>query len=218
MTAIDEMRLLADAAQNVPPPDEPLRFFDDPLVDDDEENERILRWIITKFFQGSSTHYLFFDIGLQGSLVLDEQKLGLWAQPSPPEWLQAIESNLRDATRLVLLRYRQLETEGGLWGELPAHFDCLRRMLGLRKNFAMTKVSQVEGSILLAAWDACLEASDLVLETAFHRHAPIANATVDWGWLQQGVAEMRERGEHDAGGHSPAQRSDRYWKSSAKRL
>ena len=199
MTAIDEMRLLADAAQNVSAPDEPLRFYGDPLFDDDEENRRILHWIVTEFFQSSVTHHLFFDIGLQGSLIFDEQKQGLWAEPSPPEWLQAIEANLRNATSLVLSLYKQVETEGGLWGELPVYFDRLRRMLGLRKRFAVAKVAEIEVSILLAAWDTCLEASDLVLETAFHRHAPLASSAIDWAWLQQGVAEMRQRGVYDAG-------------------
>lgn len=199
MTAIEEVRLLADAAQNVAPPEEPLHFYDDPLVDDDEDNARAMSWILTDFFQKSPIHSLFFGIGLQGCLLFDERKQGLWGEPTPPEWLDGIERDLRSATGLVLSRYKQLEAEGGLWGELPAQFNLLRQMLNLRKRFAMARVGEIEPAVLLAAWDVCLEASDHVIETVSHQHAPVAASTIDWGWLQQGVAEMRARGEYDAG-------------------
>ncbi|PBB64600.1 hypothetical protein CK228_32475 [Mesorhizobium sp. WSM4312] len=199
MTAIDEMRLLADAAENVSPPDEPFRFYDDPLHDDDDDNERLLRWLVKEFFGGSSNHHLFFDIGLNGCLVFDERKQGLSGEPIPPDWVEKIADHLREATARVLYVYRQIEREGGLWGALPGRYDLLRRMLGLRKNYAMNKVADISAPTLLSAWDVCLEASDLVLDTAYHRHADIALTAVDWVWLQQGIAEMRERGEADAG-------------------
>ena len=199
MTAIDEMMMLANAAENVNSPSEPFRFYGDPLFDDEADNQRVTSWIVGEFFQKSALHLLFFQIGLQGSLAFDEKKQGLWADPIPPEWLKPIEAELRSAITVVLSLYKKLESESGLWGELPSHFDWLRRTLGLRKRFSLAKVTEIEAPTLFAAWDACLEASELVLETVFHRHSPLASSVIDWAWLQQGVTEMRARGEYDAG-------------------
>jgi hypothetical protein len=199
MIIVDEMRLLADAAENVSAPTEPFRFYGDPLFDDDEENRRVLQWIVTEFFQNSPSHRLFFEIGLQGGLVFDERKQGLWAGPIPPDWTRVIESDLRSATSLVLSLYKQLESEDALWGDLPVYFNHLRQLLGLRKKFSVSRVAKIDVSELLAAWDACLQASDLVLHAVFHRHAPVARTTIDWAWLKQGVTEMRQRGEYDGG-------------------
>ena len=199
MTALDEMRLLADAAQNVSPPDSPFKFYEDPLVDDEDESSRALAWILSEFFQDSPSHRLFFSIGMNGCLIFDERKQGLGGEPIPEGWIRAIENDLRCAIGLVLSLYKQLEAEGGLWGDQPIHFRQLRSMLGLRKKFALARLADIQATQLLDAWNCCLEASESVLETVFHRHAPISFSTVDWPWLQQGIAEMRQRGEHDAG-------------------
>lgn len=199
MAAVDEVRLLADAAENVEPPTEPFRFHADPLADDETDHNRFMTWLVQEFLQRSPAHALFLQIGMNGALVFDEAVDDLMAPASPPERQDRIADDLRTATGLVLQTFRQLQDEGSLWGDLEEHYACLRKALGLRKNFPMKRVRSLPVSTLLSAWPVCLDSSDSVIPTVFHFHAPVAIADVDWAWLRQGVAEMRERGESDAG-------------------
>tara|TARA_R100000935_G_C2824475_1_gene161541 strand:- start:47 stop:1738 length:1692 start_codon:yes stop_codon:yes gene_type:complete len=198
MTAIDEARMLANAAVNVAAPDKPLKFYDDPALGDDEELGTLLDWVHLEFLQNSPMHNLFFDLGFEGCLAFQRPRL-LFDDPVPDEWLQGIESKLPLAGQVVLAQYRQLYGEGGMWGELHQHYGVLLSIYELRKNFSLSKPIKIDTRRLLMMWEAVLTASDHILEPVFHKHAPVASATVDWDWLKQGVDEMRKRGVKNPG-------------------
>jgi hypothetical protein len=199
MAVVDEIRLLADAANNVTPPDAPLKFYGDPLADDEEDRQRFEAWVLQQFFQESPAHGLFFELGARGAFVFDESKQGLWGEQLPEEFYRAIEAPIRDAITLVLSRYRQMQHERALVKDRKVLYRQLRLALDLPKNFSGAQLSGLPFSVLLSAWPLCLIASDSVLDTVFHKHAPVTPANVDWPWLKQGVAEMRAQGKVDAG-------------------
>jgi hypothetical protein len=199
MAVIDEVRLLADGANNVMPPDDPLKFYDDPLADDEKDHQRFSAWLLQEFFRESPTHALFFEVGVRGALVFDESRQGFSGRQLPEEFAAPMEAPIRNATTLVLACYRQMEDERALGKNHETLYRQLRRALGVPKNFSVVRLSNVPLSTLVSAWPLCLDASDRVLNTVFHEHAPVAPANIDWPWLKQGVTEMRARGEIDAG-------------------
>ena len=133
------------------------------------------------------------------SLAFDRKRSGLFADPVPQEWKERISDGLSVAASIVLSSYRQLYEENGLWGELTQHYELLLRLLKLRKNFALSRLSALNPEEILSYWDIILEASGHILEPVFHKHAAVAPATIDWDWLKQGVDEMRERGVKNPG-------------------
>jgi len=199
MTAIDEVRMLADAAENVAAPEKPLKFYGDPMVEDDKESYDFIDWMHLEFLQNSPIHNLFFDLGLEGCLAFDRRQNAFSTVTISEEWLAQIKDKLPLAGQLVLSRYRQLYGEGGLWGDLTHQYEVLLRIFKLRKNFSVTKPINLDFSMLFDCWEAVLRASDHILEPVFHKHAPVASATIDWDWLKQGVDEMRKRGVKNAG-------------------
>jgi hypothetical protein len=199
MAAIDEIRLLADAADNVMPPDVQLRFYADPLADDESDYETFRRWLLLQFFRESPAHILFFELGVHGAVVFDESRQGLWGEELPEKFFESMEEPIRNAITLILSTYRQLEKEKALGKELEALYRHLRRSLDLPKKFSIDHLTDVSLSTLVSVWPLCLTASDRVLGTVFHKHAPVVPTNIDWPWLKQGVSEMRGRGEVDAG-------------------
>lgn len=199
MSAMDEVRMLANAAENVTSPENPLKFYDDPTLGEDSDLSELMGWLHLEFFQNSMLHIHFFNLGFEGCLAFDRQRNGLFDDPLSDEWIARISDKLLAATQLVMSSFRQLYTENGLWGELVYQYDLLLRILKLRKNFSVSRLNDLNAREIIASWDFILEASNHVLEPVFHKHAPVAPATIDWAWLKQGVDEMRQRGVKNPG-------------------
>lgn len=199
MAAMDEVRLLADAAENVSPPDEPLKFYADPTRGEESDLYALLDWLHQDFLQNSQVHNLFFDLGFEGSLVFDKHSSRFLDAPMSDKWIARISDKLIIAANVVISRYRQLYKESGLWGDLTQQYELLTRLFKLRKNFAVSRLSELNPKELMSYWEIILEASNHILEPVFHKHASVAAAPVDWDWLKQGVDEMRKSGVNNPG-------------------
>jgi len=199
MTVIDEVRMLADAAQNVKAPEKSFKFYSDPLADDEDDHERFMTWLIEEFFQNAMTHLPFFLVGYEGSYLFEQRDQGEWISDPPTDLLIQLEPDLRTAFLVVYSYYRRLHEEGGFWGELESHYEALNKAFRLPENFEIKNAKSINSKTLLDGWSVLLEASKHLIEPVFHKHAPVALANLDWVWMKQGISEMRERGELNPG-------------------
>ena len=193
MAALDEVRLLAIAAENVEMPDEPLRYNADMLVDDAEGSQHMVDWFAHQFLGGSPPHILFFQAGLAGAMIFDERKQGFAGAAIPDEWMARIEPHIRMAAGFVLTQCQSREKSGGFAKEQKAYFRSLRKALGLPPKFDSGHLKALNGRVLLDAWELCLDTADRTIELIYHRHSPVAMSKLDWTWLRKGIASMRER-------------------------
>lgn len=199
MTAVDEIRLLADAAKNVAAPDKGFKFYADPLHDDDDEHGRFVRWLLKEFFQDSMEHLPFFLVGYEGSYLFEQRDHGEWLSDVPASLLEQLQPNLRNAFLVVYSHYKQLDDEDGFWGDLEYQFGALKKAFEISDDFELHNVELIANKTLVDAWNVLIEASNHLVHPVFHEHAPVAIANCDWSWLKQGVTEMRERGELNPG-------------------
>lgn len=198
MSAVDEIALLANAAENVAAPTDGLEFYEDPLVDDEKSFEKIQTWLLEEFFQNSALHMLFYKIGFESSHTF-------YSHQRNPETIIASEGketlhkDFMIALHNILKLYKQLESENGFYGDLEAKYKAVLSALGLKPNYKPIAFKGLTVENIMSVWDIILDASDRVLEPAFHKHSPVASASIDWTWLKQGVDEMIQRGIEDAG-------------------
>jgi hypothetical protein len=198
--AVDELRLLANAADNVRPPSEAFRFFDDALVDDDDDHFRFVRWVSDEFMQGSLIHSLFLIAGATGAILFEEDVHNVLGDERRAASLAEVEHTLRQLLTLVLHRFRQLGPTIDMPDRVVELHDKVRRALGLHRRYALKRTQEVQAQAIAGAWPLVVSLADSVFEDVFHKHAAVAVPnTIDWKWLQQGVREMRERGETSAG-------------------
>jgi hypothetical protein len=199
MTAVDEVRLLADAAKNVNAPDKGFKFYSDPLHDDEDEHGRFIRWLLGDFFQDSMAHLPFFLVGYEGSYLFEQRDHGEWLSDVPESLLEQLQPNLHNAFMVVYSHYKQLEDEGGFWGDLEHQYEAIKNACQIPDGFQTSDVKSIPASTLVDAWDVLVEASNHLVYPVWHEHAPVAVGNCDWSWLKQGVAEMRGRGEPNPG-------------------
>lgn len=199
MAAIDEVRLLANAAKNVDAPEEPLKFYEDPLFDDDKSNEQFLKWLVQQFFQNETFHVRALEIGINGAFVFNNEREGIFRAKLGAKFIDPIADPIRRMTGQVLEYYLDLKKREEIPDSVQQAFRLLIKMLGLRANFAWKKFDTLPIQKLIGAFHYTLRALDAVIPSVFHEHAPLASVRLDWPWLKQGVSEMRKRGIEDAG-------------------
>lgn len=199
MSAVDEVRLLANAATNVEAPEEPFRFYEDPLIDDDDDCRRFLDWIAREFLQKSPVHIRAMNIGIQGALFFENERQGVFRAEPDPKAIKPLADQIRIMTREALELYKELKATEQIPSSVQQAFTLLIGVLGLRQNFAWKRFDELSDQKLVSCFRYTLEATDSLIPRVFHKHSPVAPAKPDWAWLQQGVMEMRQRGILDAG-------------------
>jgi hypothetical protein len=199
MAAIDEVRLLADAAENVSAPADPFKFFADPLVDDREDHERFINWLAEEFLQKDPAYIRMFEIGFNGAIVFDNESKGFVREQPHEKYVEPVAEPIRQTTRELLELYQELVSSGSARPNARDAFNALIQTLGQGARFESLNLDQIPMATLLHSWGHAVNAADSVIPAVFHRHSPLSQFTVDWAWLRQGVTEMREKGILDAG-------------------
>jgi len=200
MLAIDEMRLLADSADNVDPPAKPLEFYADPLVDDEEPFDRYVEWTCEKFLGGEVGHVNAFLCGLEGAALFDSDALDSLMDPDLRNGMLArIDTRIRSTTSLVLEHLYSLQDEGSLLPEARRALKRLASSLRLKGRADIPKIDKMETEELLLNWRSCLDASDWIVFAVLHRKPALPIINVDWEWLRQGVIEAFKRGDTNVG-------------------
>lgn len=199
MTAVDEVRLLADAAKNVKAPDEGFKFYADPLHDDDNEHCRFVHWLFKEFLQETKTHWPFFLVGYEGGYLFEQRDQGRCLADVPESLLEQLQPNLRNAFIVVYCHYKQLYDEGGLWGDQEKQYEAIKNACQIQDGFEADDVPSIANRTLVDAWDVLVEAANHLVDPVWHEHAPVAVGNFDWSWMKQGVTEMRQRGELNPG-------------------
>lgn len=197
MSALDEVRLLSNAATNVKAPELPIRFYEDPLANDDVDFEHLVKWITSEFFQRSVLHQLCFSIGFNGAVAFDD--LRTRSEPPPDSYCEHIKDAMITFCITLLNLIKEIEDNGSLWGELSYLVPSLRQHLGLDGDFTPKSVEELCFEKILNSWELCLHLSEYLIQPVFHKHADVVTADVDWAWLKQGITEMRAEGKDDAG-------------------
>jgi hypothetical protein len=198
-TAIDEVRMLANAALNVKGPELSFKFYDDPCVIDEDDHQLFVDWLLKEFFQSTTTHLPFFLAGYEGSFLFERREQGQWITDPPNDIIAQLEPHLRNAFLVAYSPYERLHNEDGLWGDLGYHHKTLLETFEIKENFEYEDVKSIDGLTLVEGWQAVLDAANRLVDPVFHKHAPIALAKLDWAWMKQGIAEMRMRGVSNPG-------------------
>ncbi len=199
VSALDEVTLLASAATNVKPPGKPLRLSANPVKGNEKDARKLIDWLAKDFLRGQYFQLRVFEIGLNGALVFENQRRGIFREELPPEFASQIAAPIRKITHQTLSYFKTAMASGELSEVDQDAFLLLVRMLNLRKNFAWKNFDFLDVDVLIDAWKSTLEALDSIVPAVFHQHAPIAPVAFDWPWLKQGILEMRTRGIQDAG-------------------
>ncbi|MCW6037445.1 hypothetical protein K4A83_14355 [Spirulina subsalsa FACHB-351] len=194
MAAIEEVRMLANAASNVERPENGFTFIDDPLADDEEEAARFVNWLTRDFFGRNVTVVRCFFVGFFSGFAFDPSRGLLDPEPSDEMIAQMAES-IADCSAEILLTAQILEKEGPLPLLAENAYSEARSALGLKKTFKAVDISRLTTRQLFRAWPKVLYLSDLVVENVFHQHFPLATEGLDWNWFKQGVREAQSRGE-----------------------
>lgn len=197
LEAYDEITLIVETATNIEQPS-PMKFSLN--YKDSIDYETQIKWYFEELFSNSSEHHLFFTIGVSGHILFDDLAKRYIHEENIEELRQLIAENLCIAINLVLSRYRLLKSENGFYADLEETYNTLIEILELNDNeeYTTNKIIKLD---LGFEWQFLLECSDKVLDSAFHSHKPInfSEFDIDWEYLKQGIREMRERGENDAG-------------------
>lgn len=196
---LEEVRMLAGAAENVKAPDKPFVLSSDPNQYSEKNNKAFTQWISKDFLQKSFAHNLFFNIGLTGAFLLD-RPLGASLPPdSRKEISDALAPMLRTALAMVLGLLATLKSERGLLEEHKRASKFLLKALDIKslpsEAHIDSTVKKVSSDILVATLDLIVQSSDMLVDAVFHKHAKTSPTKPDWDWLQQGIKEMYERGD-----------------------
>lgn len=198
--ALDEVELLSNSATNVHPPEPAFVVHDDPQVEDEDEFNRLVEWIIAEFLMKESGHVHAFICGLEGAPLFDVHGLKPFITEELHQSLVAgIDERMRGATAFVLQSLFTQAQEGSL---LPSAKTLLERLLvklNLSAANADADLTNTPADALLSAWPTCLEASDFVACGVPHRRRAADLSMVDWDWLKQGVMEAHQRGDTSVG-------------------
>jgi hypothetical protein len=194
MAAIDEVRMLANAAINVDSPESGFTFTEDPLVDDEAEIARFIGWLTESFFTGDPAVIRCFFVGFFGGFAFDASR-GLLDPEPPDEMLNQMADPIANASLAALVTAQVLAKDGPLPERAEVAYQHARGALGLKKAFKATDIAGRSTREFFRAWPSVLALADAVFEPVFHRHFPVARGDVDWHWLRQGVREARARGE-----------------------
>lgn len=194
MAVVEEVRMLANAATNVENPESGFIFVEDPLLDDEVEMVRFIRWLTKHFFTGSPPIVGCFFVGFYGGFAFDPSRSLFDAEPSD-QMLEQVAETLSDCSTTTLMVAQFLAKEGPLPDRAEAAFARARSALGLKKNFEAEDIKGRSTRDLFNSWPITLTVADAVFDNVFHRHAPLATGDIDWDWLKQGVREARARGE-----------------------
>lgn len=200
MAAVDEVRVLANAAINVEAPERPFTFNEDPLVDDDMEGFRFIRWLTQQFLGENGPVIGCFMTGFFGAIAFDSAQRRSFLDPGPEdEVLVPMTEPLSDMTRAILGRARTLANEGSLPDKAAAAFRQAQSSLSLPRSFAAKDLAAISIREMFSAWNHTVQVADGIFESVFHRHARVAHSQLDWTWFKQGVREARARGEKSFG-------------------
>lgn len=195
---MEEVRLLANAATNVKPPDAPFRIVGDASSDDATFSEPLVQWISTEFLQASAIHTMFFEIGLNATFAYDSSVRRLL----PDEWRRKSREDQKNsfvqAYVIVLMVLATSEKDGGLLENDKLLKRTLLQTLSINPSLGIKKaieeVKKLGVPAVFNGWTALLDLADGHIPPVFHQHSDVAPANPDWNWLKQGIDEMRERG------------------------
>lgn len=194
MAAIDEVRMLANAATNVEGPKTGFTFIEDPLVNDEKEIAAFVKWLTSEFFTGNRPVAGCFFVGFFGGFAFDPTRGPFDPEPSD-EMLSPVAQSLADQSSMVLMFAQALAKDDPLPERAAAAYKSARSTLKLKKRFSLDEITALPARDLFRAWPAVLSLADAVCESVFHKHSPLATGDLDWDWLKQGVREARARGE-----------------------
>lgn len=197
LTAIlEEVRILANAANNVVAPEEPLAMTSDPSSTDISYADPIIDWLATEFLGSSPMHCRFFELGLNATLAFDPGTLEFAPDELIEEGHARLRPNFLHAYALILSFCQASKNDGGLSSGAAAQLRTLLKWLDLNTRMlpstAIQRLNDKSTAALLAAWPALLDLADSIVPAVYHEHADVAPVNPDWAWLKQGIDEMRE--------------------------
>lgn len=194
MAAIDEVRMLANAATNVEGPKAGFTFIEDPLVDDEKEMAAFVRWLTQDFFTGNRPVAGCFFVGFFGGLAFDPTR-GLFDPEPSDEILEPVAASLAGKSAMTLMFAQALAKDDPLPERAAAAYKATRSALNLKKRFSVDDIAKLSTRELFRAWPSILSLADAVFDNVFHKHSPLVTGDLDWNWFKQGVREARARGE-----------------------
>ena len=194
MAALDEVRMLANAATNVEAPEGGFTFIEDPLVDDEKEMATFVKWLTKDFFTGNRPVASCFFVGFFGGLAFDPSRGFFDPEPSD-EMLASAADSLAEQSALTLMYAQSLAKADPLPDQAEEALEAARSALKLSKHFSFDDIAKLSTRELFKAWPTVLSLADAVIDNVFHQHSPLAISELDWDWLKQGVREARARGE-----------------------
>lgn len=194
MAALDEVRMLANAATNVEVPQGGFTFREDPLVDDEDEMAAFVEWLSEVFFTGNRPVACCFFVGYFGAYAFDPTRDPFDSAPSD-EALSAVAQPLAHQSAMVLMYAKGLVKEGSLSEGAETAYASVRSALKLKARFSANDIMKLPTRDLFKTWSAVLSLADAIFDSVFHLHSPLATGNLDWEWLKQGVREARARGE-----------------------
>lgn len=198
--ALDEVQLLSNSAENVTPPKSAFTFQEDPQIDDADDFEQMVKWMVEEFLMGEPGHVNAFICGLEGAPLFDDQGLRLRLDEAALQTLgEGIIVRVRNATKYVLDGLFAQDQEGSLHPGAKPLFEQLKSQLNISAMDLSKNLANVPSDVLLAAWPTSLTASDFVEYGVLHKQHAVDFSNVDWDWLRQGVVEAHQRGDTDVG-------------------
>ena len=197
LEAFDEVTLITETSKGISKPTS-LKF---PLnYEDIFDYSNHIDWLLKSFFNESYEHSLLFYIGLNGNILFDDLSHKFIPKDNLNEIWNSIEENIILVINIVLSLYKQLEIEDGLYDNLEDTYKCLKKLLGSNEQDEPF-IDSIEFVNFQNVWSTVLESADILTFPAFHaqERLNISEYDIDWEWLKQGINEMHERGENDAG-------------------
>ena len=197
LEAFDEVTLITGTSKNISKPS-PLKFSLNHENIFDYSNH--IEWLLKSFFKESPEHSLLFYIGLNGNILFDDLSHKFFHKDNLNEIWESIEEDIVLIINTVLGLYKQLEIEDGLYDNLEETYKYLKHLLDSDEKDDPF-IDSIEFSSFQNVWSKVLESVDRLTLPAFHAQdrLNVSEYDIDWEWLRQGINEMLERGENDAG-------------------
>lgn len=197
LEAFDEVTLITETSKSISRPTS-LKFslnYEDAL-----DYSSHINWLLKSFFNESHEHSLLFFIGLKGNILFDDLSQTFLHEDNLNEIWNSVEEDVVSIINIVLSLYKQLETEDGLYDNLDEIYRHLKQLLDLdKKDYSF--IDSIDFLSFQNVWSIILQSSDRLIFHAFHAQdrLNISEYDIDWELLKQGIGEMHERGENDAG-------------------